>query len=346
MHRAPDRPGVGTLIGLDGWLGLVLLSLLEAIVLLLATRDVGTTGGTPAMILGYVLIALAGCAVVLPSGDPLPARYTAGVAAIGPVAIFLSTRTPPDRPLTVIAAPIASGLVLGLLSVRGRAGPAWASAVAIVSVTVLVGWSAGLPSASVAGAIGPVGTVGALTVFAAIIRPTQRSLYELRVETTTVAVANAAMRARLEERDRQLARLDRAARLMLERIAAGKLLDDTDRIQCRLLEAELRDGLRAPNLAIGELAAAAREARGRGVEVLLLDDGGFAAVSPQVRDVVVSTAAWELDAVGAGSVTVRVLPAGRRIVASVLVAEPGQDRRTEIDGEGLVQTTVDVYEYG
>ncbi len=346
MHRAPDRAGVGAVLGIDGRLGHVLLALLELSVLLLAVRDIGAVGWSAGSIAGYLLLAAACGAVALPATDPLPEPYALVVAFAAPATTLLTSTFPVGRSLHTIAAPVVCGLVLGLLAVRGRAVEAWVSVAAMVAVTIGVGYWAHLPVAAVGAAIGPVGTVAALTVFAEIIRPTQQSLHALRVQTTTTAVANAAMRARLEERDQQLERLDRAARLMLERIAASRSLDEADRAQCRLLEAELRDGLRAPNLAIGELAAAAREARGRGVEVLLLDDGGFADAPPQVRDVVISTAAWELDAVGTGSVTIRVLPTGRRIVATVLVAEPRRDRRTEIDHDGLVQTTVDLYEYG
>jgi hypothetical protein len=49
---------------------------------------------------------------------------------------------------------------------------------------------------------------------------------------------------------------------------------------------------------------------------------------------VIDTAARELDAANTGSVTVRVLPLGRRVLATVLAHAPDHDRRTEIDADG------------
>ena len=153
------------------------------------------------------------------------------------------------------------------------------------------------------------------------------------------AAAEATMAAENGERDRQLARLDKVARPILERIAEGAELTAAEREQCRLLEAELRDGLRAPQLVTDELSSAARGARSRGVEVVLLDDGGFAGVPRWVRERVVEAATRELDAANTGSVTVRVLPMGRRILATVLANSDEQDRRTEIDAAGGVSVT-------
>ncbi|WP_327150490.1 hypothetical protein [Nocardia sp. NBC_01329] len=76
--------------------------------------------------------------------------------------------------------------------------------------------------------------------------------------------------------------------------------------------------------------------RSRGVEVLLLDDGGFAEVPGAVRDRVVQFAIRALDAAQGGSVTVRVLPAGRRNIATVLVRGTDGDRRTDIGRSGDV----------
>src|SRR5690606_40103107 len=111
------------------------------------------------------------------------------------------------------------------------------------------------------------------------------------------------------------AELDKVARPILERIAGGADLDPAERRECRLLEAELRDRLRAPELATEEIGRAARVARARGVEVVLLDDGGFADVPDAVREQVVELAVAELTRAESGTVTVRVLPPGRSMLA-------------------------------
>jgi hypothetical protein len=230
---------------------------------------------------------------------------------------------------------VVAGLVL-----RGRIGAAWLSVAATAAVIAAAGAVTGVRVDTIVSAsIVPVGTVAAVSVFAVIIRPTQRSLRMLREEAMIRAAAEATMAASDGERIRQLARLDRVARPILERIADGAVLTVAEREQCRLLEAELRDGLRAPQLVSEELSGAARGARARGVEVVLLDDGGFEGVPHWVRQRVIDSAARELDAANAGSVTVRVLPLGRRVLATVLAHAPEYDRRTEIDTNGNVSVT-------
>jgi hypothetical protein len=83
------------------------------------------------------------------------------------------------------------------------------------------------------------------------------------------------------ERIRQL---DRVARPILERIAKGMVLSAAEREGCRLLEAELRDGLRAPQLMTAELSVAARGARGAGDPARRRRFRGRAAVGPLARD--------------------------------------------------------------
>ncbi|WP_280385976.1 hypothetical protein [Nocardia wallacei] len=128
---------------------------------------------------------------------------------------------------------------------------------------------------------------------------------------------------------------------MLERIAAGDDLTGTERHESRLLEAELRDSLRAPALTTAALAAATRGARGRGVEVLLLDDGGLSEAADGLVSTVLDTAAQQLDKANAGSITVRILPPGRHVLATILVDGPSEMRRIEIDHEGIAHTLVE-----
>jgi hypothetical protein len=54
---------------------------------------------------------------------------------------------------------------------------------------------------------------------------------------------------------------------------------------------------------------------------------------------VIDSAASELDAARADSVTVRILPSGRRVLATVLAHGTEYDRRTEIDTVGNVTVT-------
>ena len=94
-------------------------------------------------------------------------------------------------------------------------------------------------------------------------------------------------------------------------------------MEARLLEAELRDEIRASFFTGTAVVEAARRARGRGVEVLLLDDRGDGEGweskenEAQLHELIVSRATAALDEAVAGRVVVRVCPAGRRWAATI-----------------------------
>lgn len=323
-----------SLLGMRGRAGWVFQVGLAATIMLYTTP---LAGSVPRAQFLVALVAMLGAGVVLVvcPGDPLPWRATVAVLTAGPVAVLAAhlnfAEGAPRQPWTACAA----SFVLAALAVRGRIAAAWAGAAAVALALGFVAVVLDISVGSLFVMILPVACLAGATVCALILRPTQHSLRLLRDDAAMRAAAAATMAAERSERVRQLNRLDELARPMLERIADGELTP-AEREECRLLEAELRDGLRAPQLITHELTAAARGARSRGVEVLLLDDGGFTGVAAGVRERVLELAVQELDAAGDGAVTVRVLPGGRRILATILASTPGGDRRTEIDRTGAV----------
>ncbi|MFD3507007.1 hypothetical protein [Nocardia sp. NPDC058666] len=288
-----------------------------------------------------LLMAAAAMVVLVFPVDPLPWPATAFVACAGPAAMALTLPwvTNPSGFSQQLWTAYPTSYLLAMLVLRGRIASAWLGVATAATVLITMGVFTSWHAETVVRAMTPVATVGAVTVFMSIVRPTQASLRELRSDANRRAATEAALAAATAERDRQLGALDRVAGPLLTRIAAGIELTDSEREQCRLLEAELRDGLRAPQLVTDRLSAAARGARSRGVEVTLLDDGGFIGVPEWVRHQAISAAVDELDMAAAGSVTVRVLPVGRRWVATVLAAAPTGDRRTEIDTAGQVSVS-------
>ncbi|WP_327100941.1 hypothetical protein OIE68_20380 [Nocardia vinacea] len=336
MADTDNEFGLRDLLGLrdrSAWLFLVIF---EATILLYMVRNFAES---PLLLAATALVLVAGAGVlvlVIPV-DPLPLPAAIAVAAAGPIAAALTTVGIDHGMSTQVWTAFAASYVLAVLVVRGRLGAAWCGVAGIAAVIAVVGATNGLRV--VVGSIVPIATVAGVSIGAAVMRPMQRSLRLLREEATMRAAAEATMAAQNGERDRQLARLDKVARPILERIADGAELTAGEREECRLLEAELRDGLRAPQLVTDELSSAARGARSRGVEVVLLDDGGFAGVPKWVRQQVIESATRELDAANAGSVTVRVLPMGRRVLATVLANAPDRDRRTEIDTAGAVSVS-------
>ncbi|WP_040797318.1 hypothetical protein [Nocardia higoensis] len=318
--------------GRGAWRFLVLL---QATLALYTFHNFGSIRLIPGLV-SLILIAVAGAIVVLIEQEPLPWRATLFVLAAVLVATVLSRSFPREGATVTPATIFAASYVLAILVLCGRFWVAWGGVAAValvVWVTGLIGTDSPFRPTDV-----PMMTVAVVSVAVAILGPTQRSLRVLRTEATMRAAAEATMAAENAERDRQLAELDKVARPMLERIAGGGDLASAERLECRLLEAELRDRLRAPQLATEKIGRAARVARARGVEVVLLDDGGFGGVPRTVREQVFELAAAELTAATGGTVTIRVLPPGRRLLATVLVDGDQVDRRTDIDREG--QTTV------
>ena len=116
---------------------------------------------------------------------------------------------------------------------------------------------------------------------------------------------------------------------------AVNVTNAASRLECAVLEAELRDSLRAPSLVDVDVSEAARHARKRGVEVVLVDDGGSDDVTPDVRERLLRHVGSTLDGADAGSVTVRVLPPNRPVLATMLIRDPVHgSRRIELDHFG------------
>lgn len=336
-----DLPfGVRDLFGLSDGMAWLFVVIFEATIIMYLRVNFDIVPPVPAAA-ALVLMAVAALVVLVFPVDPLPWPATAYVACAGPAAMALTVpwvENPTGFSHQLWTA-YPTSYLLAMLVLRGRILSAWLGVAAAATVLVTMGVFTTWHPETVVRALTPVATVGVVTVFMAIVRPTQRSLRELRDQANRRAATEAALAAATAERDRQLTRLDQVAGPILARIAEGAQLTADEREQCRLLEAELRDGLRAPELVTERLSAAARGARSRGVEVTLLDDGGFRGVPTWVRHNVIDAAVGELDTAEAGTVTVRVLPIGRRWVATVLAAAPTGDRRTEIDTAGVVRVS-------
>ena len=125
-------------------------------------------------------------------------------------------------------------------------------------------------------------------------------------------------------------RIDLLARPLLERLAAGERTIGSVRVEAQLLEARLRDDLRARCFRATDVTRAAHDARARGVHVELLDDGALTDASPDLRDRVITAAVQMLDTAPDGAVTIRVAPPGRDLTATV-VARPVHGPATRLE---------------
>ncbi|MFC8045009.1 hypothetical protein [Nocardia sp. NPDC057353] len=312
-----------------------------AYVLLISVVTVATWPGMPAVwptVLSLVVLAAATVALIAVPGDPLPPVATAAMTLAGPVACAITLVVVPVPMVTPLQAWTHGGAttVYCFLCVRGRAGFAWLGILGVA--LVYMAWTALTGQGAVAGfglvAI-EIGPLGMATVLSYTLRPNAQLTFELRDAARDRYAEESAAAATLQERDHQVTRLDRLTRPLLSRIASGAPLTKPERVECELLEAYLRDSLRAPGLSDEHTSARVRAARSRGVEVVLIDDRGMADSAPEVRDRVRAAVVAALDDTADGSVRIRILPPGRPTLASILVRAGAEVARTEYDHAGL-----------
>jgi len=100
---------------------------------------------------------------------------------------------------------------------------------------------------------------------------------------------------------------------VLTAIASGRPITPGLRVRAHMLEVELRDERRAPFFTGTAVVDAARAARARGIDVILLDDrGADADLSDDVRDAVIAQAVRALGSATGGRAVVRLLPSRQR----------------------------------
>lgn len=287
----------------------------------------------------WCVVVASGAALLLVGGDPLPIWASVCIALSGALAVALTVpavSVDSFDPHTIwMTGPVTC--ILAYLCVRGRTAYGWLGLTLMVGAVVAWTWAVGMgPIAGFMLAGVNFAALGMATFFAYTIRPAAASIYALRSREAQRAADEARAAAILDVRDRRIEQLDADARPLLQRIAAAADLSDAERIECRMLEAHLRDGLRGTVLAVEPVVSAARAARLRGVEVVLLDDGAIASADSSQARAVRATLATELDAACDGTVTARVLPAGRDRLGTV-VADTGTGyRRLEFGSSGEV----------
>ncbi|WHU48362.1 hypothetical protein QNM97_04980 [Gordonia sp. L191] len=343
--RQPPRNDASTLFGLQSPKAFVVVGWFTGAGLLAAGYGSGGVGNWPLFALAYLVLLAAVAALTLAPGDPIGPLATAVVATAPSVVIglgVLSCARPPAVAFGVLTGCVSA--LAAFLCVRGRVVAAWSAFVASVAVSVAAGVPTGMPMIWASTEIASVAVLLMAMLFAAIIRPAAREIYALRAQTVREAGHAAAVAATAAERVRQLARLDEQARELLEMIASGRLLSEGERFRCRLVEARLRDGIRAPALDVGEVVEAVWSARERGVGVTLLDDGGSAA--PGAHGLVDSSRDSGIAGLRAAlvdlvrslapgdTVTVRIHPLGRDPIGTIVVRTDDGARRLDYRASG------------
>ncbi len=274
---------------------------------------------------GFVLFLVAGVALLDAPGDPLPTPITVVVAtlAVAAVAATLFSLPFPVTEAIQSGPPMgASVIVLALLAVRGRPLAAWLASAAITVVAAVWGQVCGVGSEYGVSITLPGYAIMIMgSLFSLMLRPMARQIYALRAANERQVALDAAAAAAAEVRDRRLAALDERARPILTWIAEGRRFSPDEVAVARLIEAQLRDGIRASGLDVPEVRDAAWRARQRGVRVVLLDDGGLSVLAEEeaalARERLGAAIAELLADAESGRVTVRIHPPGRETLASV-----------------------------
>ncbi|MGD8195624.1 hypothetical protein ACEXQB_014120 [Herbiconiux sp. P18] len=229
---------------------------------------------------GLVAMLLYALATVFSLVPSTRARMPAGVAAgnVAVTAVSLILVLPQLEPhaqngyATWIVGAI--GTLMTITVVRQRPLFAWTGiGVMIVGMLAWVGDPFALPALGVIG--GPVWVGIGHAATAAIVRATRDArLFELAEQRAVEWQAQE--QAEFFERRVRLAQMDRTVAPMLKAIIASDgRLDEEERQECLHLEAAMRDEIRGRRLLDDRVRREVMEARRRGVEVTLLDDGGI-----------------------------------------------------------------------
>jgi hypothetical protein len=231
----------------------------------------------------------------------------------------------------------AVGTLLTITATRKRPLVAWLGAGFLIVHTVI--WAG-------VGFLGPMGVIGS-AVWVASAALLSRALAKAGRDARQFARAEreasrwqAAQEAHLYERQVRLAYTQRMSLPMLRRILAqGGRLDDTEKLECRYLEAAIRDEIRGRRLLNDGVRTEVMAARRRGAIVTLLDEGSIDELVGPGLDHVLSQLAVAIGQTTADTIIARTAADGSDTAVTVVglrspnpsVSALGQEAGDEVD---------------
>ena len=211
-------------------------------------------------------------------------------------------------------------MLLGVLSVRAQAAIAWVSAAIVTAIVIL---EAGLEALGTAGVVGMVVLIAAGQATSKSLARANREVEELQSKELAAEAAIARVGAATEERKKRLNTVLSRALPALESVANAKAtLTEEQREELLNLEASLRDDIRGRRLNSESVQASAALARARGVQVILLDEGGLDSISDEQLSNVLGKVTHAINSVNAGKVVVRS-PRSEKWLVTVMATRPG-----------------------
>jgi hypothetical protein len=331
---------ITSILRLNDWAGRVVLAFYGVGTAIVAVLNLP---GLIVPVLGGISILLlwAGLAVLArPDREPFSMMSTLIVIAIVAVVTAISSWNIVDvvHPGYTTWPLGAMTFLLLVLALRGRRGWAWVGFGVLAVISLITATFTDQNLLMVANDVArQAGTLLIGTLFALVLRRSSQTITAIQANQLTRTTVAAASAAATRERAAQNARLERDARPALERILEPVPLSEDEQQHFLLLEATLRDGIRASGFSSERIAAATREARERGLTVVLLDDRGIDLVDGE-RDLVESALLEQLNATVDGAITARLSPHDRDELATIVVEEGGEYRRVVVTHDGAEVT--------
>lgn len=293
--------------------------------------------------LGIVALALLWLALALlgrPDREPFRMVTTLAVVAIVGAMTSVSSWNIADPAHPGYATwPLgAMTFVLLVLALRGRRGWAWIGFCVLAVISVIASILANQQVLMVVNdVVRQSATLLIGTLFALALRRSSQTITAIQANQLTRTTVAAASAAGTRERAAQNARLERDARPALERILNPTPLSAEELRNFVLLESTLRDGIRATGFSSDRIAEATREARERGITVVLLDDRGSELLDHD-RALVEQALLEQLNSTADGAITARLSPHDRDEIATIVVEEGGEYRRVVVTHEAVEVT--------
>lgn len=195
--------------------------------------------------------------------------------------------------------------LMSITAVRQHRTIAWVGV--SLEVTVVLLWG-GFGILFNSGVIGALMLVGAAHGASNTLRESARAAKEYREQELSINAARAAKSAARKERQERVAQALKTSLPFLQKLVAKKgKLSEEEKSESLLIERSLRDQIRGRMLLSPELTHQVNEARMRGVEVQLLDDGGLEDISEAERLALLSQVTQELEKIQTGKVVIRAL---------------------------------------
>jgi hypothetical protein len=210
--------------------------------------------------------------------------------------------------------------LLGVLAARGQSIQAWLAAGGVITLVVL---EDGLAKLGEVGIEGMLILIGAASATAFALKRADGEVLELQQAEIASESSIISSKAAAEERRTRLQNVLERVLPSLSFISAnkGKLSQEQKRKLVQL-EASLRDDIRGRFLLNEGVREAAASARARGVEVLILDEGGLSEVGESQLSHILDKVVSALNSVSAGKVVIRS-PRGEKWLVTIMATRPG-----------------------